>query len=91
MQVTAEYAKDHLSDLLAASERGEVVQIRQTELFSVQFTPIRSPKPVLVNGKRVLGAGRGELRVPSDEEWRAMDLELEREMLEDPLTTNGER
>jgi hypothetical protein len=43
------------------------------------------PKPVLVDGRRVLGAGRGEMRIPSEEEWRAMDLELEALMNNSPL------
>jgi hypothetical protein len=43
--------------------------------------------PVLKDGIRVLGAGVGELRVPSVEEWRALDLAMEHEMLDAPLTT----
>jgi hypothetical protein len=33
-------------------------------------------------GKRILGAGRGKMVVPSWEEWKAMDKETEREMLD---------
>ena len=35
---------------------------------------------------RILGAGVGELRVPSHEEWQAMDDEITNA----PLTTDGE-
>jgi hypothetical protein len=43
-----------------------------------------------MNGKRILGAGRGEMRVPSEEEWKAMDAVVERQMCHDPLMTSGE-
>jgi hypothetical protein len=42
-------------------------------------------------GPRILGAGRGEMRVPSDEEWRAMDKQLERLMNDSPLFPDESR
>ena len=68
MQVTLEYAQEHFADLVSAVNRGEEVEIAQPELPSLKLTGLKVTKPVLVNGKRVLGVGRGEMRVPSDSE-----------------------
>jgi uncharacterized protein (DUF433 family) len=38
---------------------------------------------------RVLGEGVGEMTVPSWEEWKAIDKELERELNERPLISGG--
>lgn len=42
--------------------------------------------PVQESGCRVLGAGRGQMRVPSFEEWQAMDL-----VYPEPAWTGAER
>ena len=75
MQVTLEYAQEHFADLVSAVNRGEEVEIAQPQLPALKLTGLKVTNPVLVNGKRVLGAGRGELRVPSDEEWAQMKRE----------------
>lgn len=75
MQVTLEYAQEHFADLAAAANRGEEVEIAQPELPSLKLTGLKVTQPVLVDGKRVLGAGRAGLRVPSDEEWAKMKKE----------------
>jgi hypothetical protein len=67
MTVTAEYAAKHFDELLAAMDGGSSIEMRVTAEVSEP-----EPRPA---GKRVLGAGIGELRVPSDEEWDAMDKE----------------
>lgn len=82
MKVNVQYAEAHLTDLISAASRGETVQIEGPE-HTAQILTFRTPKPEI--GHRILGAGRGEMRVPSDEEWQAMDKELERLMNDSPL------
>ena len=90
MKVSAQYAETHLSDLISAADKGEVVEIARPDkptLKLVVSTPTLAAKQT---GRRILGAGRGELRVPSEQEWREMDKELERQMNNSPLMTSGE-
>ena len=88
MKVSAQYAQEHLDDLLAAAGSGEEVEIARPDQSAFRLTLVRpAPKPP---ARRILGAGRGELRVPSEEEWRAMDKELESQMNDSPLMTTGE-
>jgi len=85
MQVSLEYAEEHLSDLVAAADKGEVVEITRSQMPALTLTASIRPKAVLKDGRRVLGAGRGEMRVPNEDEWRAMDAELEDLMNNSPL------
>ena len=88
MQVSAQYAFSHFDDIASAVDRGEPVEILRPGKPALQLlpAPTRKPQPA----SRILGAGQGELRVPSEEEWRAMDKELERQMNNAPLMTTGE-
>ena len=71
MKVSAQYAQEHLADFLSAADNGEEVEIARPDQSAFRLTLVRSaPKQA---GRRILGAGRGELRVPSFEEWQAMD------------------
>jgi antitoxin (DNA-binding transcriptional repressor) of toxin-antitoxin stability system len=90
MKVSAQYAETHFSQLLSAADNGEVVEIARPDkptLKLVPSNPAETPKPT---GPRILGAGRGELRVPSEQEWSEMDKELEHKMNDSPLMTSGE-
>jgi antitoxin (DNA-binding transcriptional repressor) of toxin-antitoxin stability system len=89
MQVNVQYAEEHLPDLLSAVDAGQEVEISRPDKPSVKLVASGAPASVKQTGKRVLGAGRGELRIPSDEEWESLDKELERAMLDSPLTTTG--
>jgi antitoxin (DNA-binding transcriptional repressor) of toxin-antitoxin stability system len=91
MQVSLQYAAEHLADLASAARRGEEVEIAQPDQPTLKLVVSEASIPAKPKtGRRILGAGVGELRVPSEEEWRAMDKELEREMLDAPLITSGE-
>jgi antitoxin (DNA-binding transcriptional repressor) of toxin-antitoxin stability system len=85
MQVTLQYAAEHLAELASAARRGEEVEIAQpdepTLKLVVSASSTFTPKP----GRRILGAGRGEMVVPSEEEWQAMDKELEQLINGSPL------
>lgn len=91
MKVSAQYAASHLDDILAAVESGEEVRIDRPNKPGIRLVvdnvqPL-APKPT---GRRILGAGRGEMRVPSEQEWHEMDKELERHMNDAPLMSSGE-
>jgi antitoxin (DNA-binding transcriptional repressor) of toxin-antitoxin stability system len=87
MQVNLQYAEEHFTDLVSAADSGQEVEISRPDKPALKLVVSKATAPVLKDGMRVLGAGIGELRVPSEEEWRAMDREMEREMLDAPLTT----
>jgi antitoxin (DNA-binding transcriptional repressor) of toxin-antitoxin stability system len=89
MQVNLQYAEEHFADLVSAADSGEEVEISRPDKPPLKLVVSKTTTPVLKDGMRVLGAGVGQLRVPSEEEWRTMDLEMEREMLDAPLTTDG--
>jgi antitoxin (DNA-binding transcriptional repressor) of toxin-antitoxin stability system len=80
MKVSAQYAQEHLTDLLDTAERGGEVEITRPDNSSYRLTLVSPPPPRQQQGKRILGAGRGKMRVPSWEEWQAMDDELARQM-----------
>jgi len=85
MQVTLQYAAEHLAELASAARRGEEVEIAQPDEPTLRLVVSKSatftPKP----GRRTLGAGRGEMMVPSEAEWQSMDEELERLINDSPL------
>jgi len=93
MKVSAQYAATHLDDILSAADEGEEVRIDRPNKpgirLVVEGAPNRTAAPQA--GRRILGAGRGELRVPSVEEWAEMDKELEHLMNDAPLTSQGDR
>jgi antitoxin (DNA-binding transcriptional repressor) of toxin-antitoxin stability system len=82
MKVNVQYAESHLADLISAASRGEVVEIEGEE-STAQILAFPKPKLGGITGRRVLGAGRGEVRVPSIEEWKAVDKELLEAMMAD--------
>jgi antitoxin (DNA-binding transcriptional repressor) of toxin-antitoxin stability system len=90
MKVSAQYAQEHFSDILNAADSGEEVEIARPDKPTLKIVFSSAAQPVEGTGKRILGAGRGEMIVPTDEEWQAMDEELEREMIDAPLITSGE-
>jgi antitoxin (DNA-binding transcriptional repressor) of toxin-antitoxin stability system len=84
MKVNVQYAETHLADLISAASRGEIVEIDAADACAQIYA---SPKPVeaKVPGRRNLGAARGKFAMPSEEEWRAADKELERLMNDGPI------
>ena len=80
MKVNVQYAEAHLADLASAVDNGEEVEITRPDKPALRLVVSTTAKASLQKGPRILGAGRGEMRVPSDEDWLAMDKELERMM-----------
>jgi len=86
MQVNFKYAEEHFADIASAAYDGQEVEIARPDKPTLRLVVSNEPPPAAKkSGKRILGAGRGELRVPSAEEWKAMDKELERLMNDGPL------
>ncbi len=92
MKVTAEYAQQHLAELLETADHGHEIEIAREGKSSAKLIvmPSSSQRTSSRLGPVILGAGRGELVVPTDEEWRAMKEEDARLMNDAPLMTTGE-
>jgi antitoxin (DNA-binding transcriptional repressor) of toxin-antitoxin stability system len=83
MKVSPPYAEEHFADLLNAASGGEEVEIARPDGPTCRLTLVPAG-PRKAKGPRILGAGVGEMLVPSWE-WKATDKELEREVNEAPL------
>ena len=92
MQVSLKYAQEHLADLVSAANRGEDVEIAAPDQAPVRLMLVVSNAPVADAPRppRPLGRLKGLIQVPTDEEWAAMDKELEEMMVHAPLTTDGD-
>ena len=88
MKVSAQYAQEHFADILTAIDTGEEVELTRPGQPSVRLVLVEpvSARDQPSTGKRILGAGVGELRVPTFEEWQAMDADLG----DRPLMSSGE-
>ena len=89
MKVSAQYAQEHFPDLLAAADSGEPVEIARPDKPTVLLVPQSAARGSTPSGRprrELLYAGEGLIaNLPTDEEWRAMDKELEDEMLNGPI------
>jgi antitoxin (DNA-binding transcriptional repressor) of toxin-antitoxin stability system len=65
MQVSLEYAKEHLADLVSAAYRGEEVEIAAPDQPSVRFTLV-SPEADCKQPQSLLGSGKGEIWLADD-------------------------
>jgi antitoxin (DNA-binding transcriptional repressor) of toxin-antitoxin stability system len=78
MKVSAQYAEAHLTDILNAADSGAAVEIARPDQPIYRLTLVKS-EPIKPADPRILGAGIGEMQVPSREEWKTMDKEMEHE------------
>jgi len=90
MKVSLQYAASHFADLANAADNGEQIEIARPDKPTLKLVVSTPMSPGKRTGRRILGSGRGELRLPTEEEWHAMDKEIEHEMCDAPLTTTGE-
>jgi len=86
-QVNMHEAKTHLSRLVEEVEGGREIVISRAGKPAVKLVPIARPQP----GKRVLGTLRGKIALPSDEEWAAIDREIEQDFEESEVFPTGDR
>ncbi len=86
MTVDLAYAQEHLSELLSEVDSGVDVIIERDGAKPIrlvgQWKARDSWRDHLHQGDRVLGRSAGIFTTPTDEEWRAMDEEIEREFSE---------
>lgn len=73
MQVNFKYAEEHFADIASAAYDGQEVEIARPDKPTLKLIVSNAPPAVKEAGERILGAGRGELRVPSVDEWKGMD------------------
>jgi len=88
MKVSAQYAETHFSQLLSADDNGEVVEIARLDKPALFPAPHPAPRKSTPSGRprrELLYAWEGKIKLPTDEEWRAMDQEIEDEMLDGPI------
>jgi antitoxin (DNA-binding transcriptional repressor) of toxin-antitoxin stability system len=88
MKVSAQYAETHFSQLLCAADKGEVVEIARLDKPALFLAPHPVPRKSTPSGRprrELLYAWEGKIKIPTDEEWRAMDKEIEDEMLNGPI------
>jgi len=92
MQVSLKYAQEHLPDLVSAANRGEEVEIAAPDQAPVRLTLVVATEPPrdFPRLPRLPGRLKGIIEAPTDEEWAAMDKELEELMVSGPLTTDGD-
>jgi antitoxin (DNA-binding transcriptional repressor) of toxin-antitoxin stability system len=88
MKVSAQYAEEHFADILHAADNGEEVEIARADQSTYRLKLVK-PVPFTRKTPRILGEGVGEMTVPSWEEWKAIDKELEREVNDRPLVSGG--
>jgi len=79
-------AKTQLSRLVARVEGGEQIMITRAGKPAAKLVPVPREEK---KGERKLGGWKGKARVPSDEEWRKMDEEIE-QMFEESEIFPGE-
>ncbi len=86
MNVSLQYAQEHLADLISAADRGEEVEITRPDepVLRLVTSPETDARRV-GNRRSLLGCGEGLITLPTDEGWAAMDKEIEDEMLNGPI------
>jgi len=91
MKVSAQYAEEHFADVLHTAMRGEDVEIAMPEQASVRMTLIQPATAAPAAPEvRPLGRLKGVVPLPTDEEWAAMDKQIEDLMVNAPLISSGE-
>jgi antitoxin (DNA-binding transcriptional repressor) of toxin-antitoxin stability system len=73
MKVSAQYAATHFDDLLSAASNGEEVEIAVPDKPTLKLVISNGIDAAGSKTPRKLGGLAGMIRVPSDEEWDAMD------------------
>ncbi len=71
-KVNMHEAKTHLSKLVERVEGGEEIVISRAGKPAAKLVPV--PEKL---GPRKLGGWEGKVQMPSDEEWKKMDEEIE--------------
>lgn len=83
MKVSAQYAETHFSQLISAAYSGEEVRIASPDKPGLRLVVEERVEEVArpVRRRDLFGAWEGKIVLPTDEEWQAMDKEIEDEMV----------
>lgn len=65
-------AKTHFSKLVRRAEAGEEIVVRRGREAVARIAPLKKQ-----GGVTGFGSMKGEIKLPSDEEWKKMDSEIE--------------
>jgi len=78
MKVTAQYAEDHLADILNAADKGEKVEIARPEQPTYRLELVKpAANAALPRPRRELpGAWEGLVTAPTEQEWRSIKRDL---------------
>jgi len=90
MKVSAQYAEEHFADILNTAISGEDVEISTPEQAAVRLTLVKNVGMQGNHDVRPLGRLKGLMELPTDDEWTAMDKEIEDLMVNAPLISSGE-
>ncbi|HEX8958405.1 MAG TPA: type II toxin-antitoxin system prevent-host-death family antitoxin [Solirubrobacterales bacterium] len=82
--VTIHEAKTQFSKLVRRAEAGEEIVVRRGREPVARIVPLKKR-----GGVRGFGSMKGEIKLPSDEEWKKMDEEIE-QMFEESEIFPGE-
>ncbi len=94
MKVNVEYAEAHLADLIAAASRGELIEIDTPDACAQIYASPKlnasgsvadSVQEKPASRAHLAGAWEGLVPVMSDEAWKALDKEIEGEMVNGPI------
>ena len=77
-------AKTQFSKLVRRAEEGEEIVVRRGANPVARIAPLKKK-----SGVRGFGSMKGEIKLPSDEEWKKMDKEIEK-MFEESEILPGE-
>ncbi len=83
MTVTADYAQTHLQELLAATEKGEQVNITREDGFAVALISIR--KSIAKDRSGLFGAMKGKMWMADDWDSPETNAEIARSFNESEL------
>jgi antitoxin (DNA-binding transcriptional repressor) of toxin-antitoxin stability system len=91
MNVSAQFAEEHFSDILHTAMMGEDVEIATPEQRTVRLTLVQTlASQQTTSAIRPLGRLKGLFELPTDEEWAAKSQELADLMLNAPIVSSRE-
>ena len=90
MQVSVQYAREHLDDLLVSAQPGEEIEIARDGQPLARLTVMPTRVTPQQRSERILGTGRGTFISSLDDQWQSIKDEDARLMSDAPLITTGE-
>ena len=79
VKVSAQYAEEHLVDLLRAADNGEEIEITRPGKPTYRLQLVKAALPRRPH-REIFGAWEGLVTAPTEEEWRAIKKEFADQM-----------